>query len=140
MWWDTDIQIEVGDIVWTSYPSVLDVDVIRTPQEEYYLVKYQELRMAKKPDGSYVMLNGWNLYTRIEKKTDSIIADPEIRKHIDHQVGTIVRAGNPNRRYHRTNKRTKKTYWIDLDQGIELSEGDVFVKADKAHELILGNP
>lgn len=138
-WWDTDIQIEIGDIVWTSYPSVLDVDVIRTPQEEYYLIKYQELRMAKRKE-SYMMLNGWNLYKRVEKKTDSIIVDPNVRKHIDHQVGEIVRVGNPNRLYHRTNKKTKKSCWKDLDQGIELSEGEVFVKADKAHELILENP
>lgn len=139
-WWDTDIEIEVGDVVWVSYPSVIDVDVIRTPQEEYFLVKYQELRLARKPDGSYKMLNGWVLYTRIEKHTESIIIDPNVRKHIKRQIGKVLKFGNANRSYHRTDKRTKKSKWLDLDGNLSVSPGDVFVKDDKSHELILENP
>src|SRR3972149_1264493 len=139
-WWDTDVEIDVGDVVWVSYPSVLDVDVVRTPQEEYYLVKYQELRMARKRNGSYMMLNGWILYSRITKETESIIVDPNVRKHIDRKIGKVLRFGKPNRSYHRTDKQTKKSKWLGLDGNLSLKKGEIFVKDNKEHELVLENP
>jgi hypothetical protein len=140
-WWLTEIEVEEGDFVWVSYGSVLDVDVLVCEGEEYCLIPYQDLRLARKRDGSYMLLNGWVLYKDVEEdQPDTSIINPETREHIDLNKGRVVLTGNPNKLYYETDKVTKQVRWVDLDADKDVKLGDVIVKYNPSHHLILENP
>ena len=129
MRWDCDIEIEVGDTVWTSYPSVLDCEEIVVDDQSYLMVNYRELRMAKRED--YIMLNGWILYETPLKYKSSVLIDPNPQP--DYTKGIVHRVGKKNRSYFRNGR------WIDMDI-INVKEGDTFLKADHRSQLRLEDP
>lgn len=129
MRWDCDIEIEVGDKVWTSYPSVLDCEEIIIGGESYLMVNYRELRMAKRDD--YIMLNGWVMYETPLVSKSSILIDPH--PDPDYTKGIVLRTGKKNRSYYRNGK------WIDMDL-IDVKVGDKFLKADHRSQLRLEDP
>lgn len=140
MRWKCDIEVEVGDTVITSYPSVLDYTSIVVGDTEYKLINYQELRVAQKATTEIVPLNGWVLYEHPQEHIDSTLIDPKDGKRPEKEKGVVVMAGKPNTEYMVQDAKTKKMSWRDLDSDIELKAGDVFYKANKAHQLVLEDP
>lgn len=131
--WRTQIEIEPGDTAWLSYPSVIDSDIIICGGVEYRLINYAEIRLVKKPNGKIVLVNGWVLYTHPEKTRSSILIDP--KPEIDYSRGIVYMTGAPNEAYVVNDKK-----WVDLDGRVDIKEGDVFIKDNKANKLILEDP
>lgn len=132
--WKTTIQIEEGDTVITSYPSVLDYVGVLVGDEEYIILNYSQLRIAYKPNGDSVLLNGWQLYKNYYKPPIStFILDPYPEKRIDWNIGVIFKTGNKNMAYRSGDK------WIDLDSNLDIKEGDYILKP-KTHKLLLEHP
>lgn len=130
--WKTEIEIQEGDAVWVSYPSVIDYDAIVCGGEEYLVVNYSELRLAKRGDET-IMLNGWVLYEHPQISRSTILYDPNPEK--DLKRGIVLLTGRPNDAYVVNDKK-----WVDIDSTVDLKVGDVFIKDNPAHQLILEDP
>jgi len=128
--WHTELEIEPGDTVWISYPSAIDYDGAICGGEEYKIVNYSEVRLAKKPDGSTVLCNGYVLYTHPKESRSSILIDPNPK--IDFSRGIVFLTGKKNSAYVIGDKR-----WSDLEKDIDLKIGDTFIKETPANRLIL---
>src|SRR5512133_2471004 len=128
--WKTTLDIEEGDTVWTSYPSVIDYDVVVCGGEEYPLINYAEFRLAVKPNGDTVMLNGWQLYREYKEVRSSVLIDPS--PTIDLTKGIFYLTGKKNTAYVVNDEK-----WVDLERDFTFEVGDVFVKKTQHDRLIL---
>jgi hypothetical protein len=130
MRWKCDMEIAPGDVVWSNYMAMLDLDGFIVGDIEYVLINYKDLKLAKKPDGSYVALNGNILYSHPKIVRPTILEDPN--PITDYSKCVVILAGKPNKSYIVGEKK-----WVDLDGGLELKPGDVLLKHNKANKLIL---
>lgn len=71
--WDTDIEIQPGDIVWCESTGLHKAERFVDDQGNlYYVVDYQHLVVAKR-NGEVIMLNGRILLDLVEKPSKSLI-------------------------------------------------------------------
>lgn len=131
--WKTDIEIEIGDAVWLSYPCCIEYDAVICGGVEYKIVNYGEARLVKKKDGTSKLLNGWCAYEHPKVSRSSILVDPN--PSYDFTKGIITDLGKPNKAYIVNEKD-----WKDLDGQVDIHIGQTFVKANKAHHLLLEDP
>ena len=128
--WKTTLDVNIGDVVWSSYTSVINYDALIIDNKEFKLLNYGELRMAQKPNRGYVLLNGWNLYVHPQIARSSILIDP--KPVIEYNKGAITVVGKRNQAYIVNDKK-----WVDQDGDYDLQVGDVFLKHNEAHRLAL---
>lgn len=105
--YDTDIEVSVGDEVMFDYLEHIacyeDGRVIETELGDMYLIRYDALFIALKPDGSKVPLNGWVAIKRIlaEKVTEHGIVVPLFSKDYfrvgKHEYAEVLDVGSPLR-------------------------------------------
>jgi hypothetical protein len=98
--------------------------------KEYKVLGYEELRMAQKPSGEYVLPNGWLMYEHIKEPRSSILIDPNPK--IDFSRGRVLMVGKKNESYICGEKK-----WRDLDGDYTIKVGDIFVKNNPSHALLL---
>lgn len=105
--WDTDIEVEIGDEVLFDYLAHISCYEegrwIETELGDMFLVRYDELHLSIKPDGTKKPLNGWMVITREEKpkETESGIAlfhakEDDISKKA---FARVIHQGTPIRGY-----------------------------------------
>lgn len=128
--WKCDMDVDVGDTIWVSYPSAINYTAIICKNIEYKLINYEEIRMSQKPDGLYVMVNGYNLYRHPQKSRSTILIDP--KPVTEYDKGEIIIVGKKNHSYIVNEKS-----WRDLDGDYNIQVGDVFVKNNIGHTLLL---
>lgn len=95
MEWDTDIQIESGDILWGDYLEKLLSYKFEVNGVVYYFIRYDSLFMAVRK-GMDVMLNGYLLAERLYDKPSTILIVEE--KPIPNTF-KVLRKGLPNYSY-----------------------------------------
>jgi len=128
--WRTALEVEVGDIVFSSYPSCVVYTAIICKGKEYKVLGYEELRLAQKPNGEYVPLNGFLVYRHPRIQRSSILIDP--KPMIEFDKGEVVLCGKKNHSYIVGEKS-----WRDMDGNYEFKPGDIFVKSNSSHRLLL---
>jgi len=136
--WMTDIEIQVGDIVWVKHMSSLSAPVIFDDKDnEYRLIEYFDLVVAKRVNrerhlnnttSKYLVeddivyevipLNGYilveDIYVDYKEKT-------ALKKRVkDPLRGRVKYVGNPNKYYVYSKKKH-----MDLDRGVEIKQGDI---------------
>lgn len=142
--WMTDIETEVGDIVWTKHldsihAPVIAVGDVAKPEEaeRYYFLNYYSLMVAKRKtryvdwaknktdylrDGDtfyrVIPLNGRILFSDIEEEEKSSL---EFKKKKDFRFGKVEFKGKKVKWYH--NGKSKD----DLDGSIEPKVGDTVI-------------
>ena len=125
--WDTDIQIQVGDLVWHDFMAVhncVNVVADNQPDEEYKLLNYQDLYVVKRGE-EIIPLNGYCLCEEVLEKrlSDMQVTDPKV----DNRFGKVVYLAEPNREY-RQSKTTDEA---------EVAVGDVIIKRKAAIHILL---
>lgn len=118
--WLSDVQIEPGDIVWVEVIDALNAPEIQDGDDEYRILKYQSLIVAKR-NGKVIPLNGnvilSNMYTKIKTGLGAnfeVISEPAII----YPLARVEWAGKQNKYYVGTD---------DSDKNIKVKKGDVVV-------------
>lgn len=98
MMWETEIEIEYGDLIWYDYLMSLNSDSIFVGEVEYKLMDYQFLYVAKRWD-EIVPLNGYCLFEpkedKLTTKSDLIL----IHEGRDIRQAKMIYAGRKNKKY-----------------------------------------
>ena len=95
--WDCDMDLQVGDIVWTNIIEALNAVGMECEGKIYKLLPYQDLYCAKR-DNEVIMLNGYVLCEQIYKESLSVL-DVTTQDQIDTTTGIVAYLGKQNRRY-----------------------------------------
>ena len=121
MFWDTQIDLKIGDRVIVDYFDSLNSKVIKTDDgEEYRLILYYGIITAIR-GGKIIPLNGYLLFTPIYSTLKTALQlSPGTLKTIDYRFGIVEHISYPNKYY---NKGEKK----NLDKGINIRKGDKIV-------------
>jgi hypothetical protein len=117
--WDTDIEIQVGDLVWSDYYNLHHCPIFQVEEKQYWIVTYDCLIVAKRKMGQYpeygttedggriplsmntvyhtIPLNGYCLFNQINEGLTSkfLILDEKINK----TKGITRFVGKRNREY-----------------------------------------
>jgi len=125
--WKTELEIQVGDLVWMVY-TVVSNPVYRFDKKTI-LVKYQEIIAVKRGDKKFPV-NGYCLLEPLEMELKSEIIIPEhLKKLPNRKLGYIAYKGLPNKQYWGTGSKKNPIGESDEDIFNELNIGDlVFVR------------
>lgn len=163
--WRTDIQIQVGDIVWHDYMNSLNcpiLDVDDEPGVQYKLLNYYDLYVVKRKEESAVSIvlnpgetfyyNGetyiienegmnkiipLNGYVLCEEVLEEQKGDMDVlEKHIDKRYGRVAFVGKPNYGY-RCERIKQPPIEKDKDGDMGLVPGDVIVKKNPQIHIML---
>lgn len=128
--WDTDIEIQIGDLVWADYYNLHHCPIFRVMNNDsfrdYWIITYDCLIVAKRPlnnikdpkgyrwfssDGykKYwtIPLNGYCLFTQINEGLQSKFL--ELSKEINKRKGIVKYTGSKNKNYN------NKKWFDDID-------------------------
>lgn len=139
--WDTDIEIQVGDLVWGIYHDMYHCPIFKTETKEYWIVPYDILIVAKRRRNDAVILksiedckwvydiiplNGYCLFEQVNEGLQSKFL--ELPKEINKSKGIVKYAGSRNKEYTKTwstkEQRNIPSKWFD---DIEINPGDEVV-------------
>jgi co-chaperonin GroES (HSP10) len=123
--WDTDMELQKGDIVWHDFMAAHNCPVLRTaeePEEEYKLLSYYDIYLAKRGE-EFIPLNGYVLCEEVKEEKSKLEIDNKINK----KLGKVVYLGKPNRSY----KDSKATDEADIQ------EGDIIIKRREDIHILL---
>lgn len=117
--WETDIEIVIGDLVWVNYIYALNSpEIIDDDGTEYRLIKYFHLIVAKRKK-AILPLNGNVLFSNIKVMRLSSDHLTLIKKdEIVYELGRVEYVGNPVKRYLGSDHD---------DEGIDVKCGEVVV-------------
>ena len=122
--WDTDMELQKGDIVWHDFLAAHNCPVATTdlqPDEEYKLLSYQDIYLAKRGE-ELICLNGYVLCEEVWE--ESLLIERSVNK----KLGKVALLGNPNRSY----RQSKQS-----DEGVDIKVGDVIIKRRKDIHILL---
>lgn len=138
--WETNIELEIGDVVWHTFMEVdtmIDILVDDEPDELYKLIRYDDIYLAKRGD-ELIPLNGYCLCEEIKKEQSSnievisVVDDMTANPHgVDMTRGKIAYIGRPNKKY-----RIGLTE-ADLDGEDIIEVGDIIIKRRSDHHIRL---
>jgi len=118
--WDTDLEVEIGDVVWSEHNAFLNAEKIQSEDEMYYMINYQDLIVAKRGE-DVIMLNG-RVMIEVHEEKEGFLASP-FKKKLN--WGTVVYNGSDNKSY--TNPNLEDS---------EVKVGDIiYFKPTHAHKL-----
>lgn len=155
--WDTEIEIEEGDLVVVKPKSVYNCDIYTDDKRKYYKIHYEDIILAFKKaselkfgkrkrkirqidDINYfdkpVLLNGYVVCEEItDRPRSEIIIDPFVK--VKYEYGKVLFYGAKNKRYFnswkdnknlpRANELLKRRHNVS-DEGIDIKLGDVIIK------------
>jgi hypothetical protein len=95
--WETEMELQVGDVVWTDIMETSNAITLVCEGKMYKLLPYQDLYCAKRED-KVIMLNGYILCEQVKKKAISEL-DVTSCDLIDPTKGIVAYLGNSNKRY-----------------------------------------
>ncbi len=142
-WWDTEMELEVGDTVVVNYMAITKALAMDAPgltnfvyteengEREYYLwVKYSNIYAAKRGE-QVIPLNGFILCRPLEEKKEMYGLElPEHLKQASSRYCEVAHVGKPNKAY-------LDYRFIDFDdQAVEINEGDI-INFDRSFDLSL---
>jgi co-chaperonin GroES (HSP10) len=116
MMWNTDIELQVGDLVWYDYLMSLNSDSFFIEDVEYKLMDYQYLYVVKRGD-DIICLNGYCLF---EPKKDTLTTKSDliiIHEGNDIRLAKLVIKSVPNKSY--------ENEWVD-DNSIDIGDMAIF--------------
>lgn len=163
--WKTDMQVQVGDIVWHDYMDSLNCPIIIVrdePDEQYKLLNYYDLYVAKRstslsasPDNDLLYMNGVHLmvknrtvfeiiplngYVLCEEVMEEKQGDLDVLdQHVNKKLGKVAFIGQKNYEY-RWEQIKKPPKGRDLDGEDILEVGDVIVKKRPDIHIMLEAP
>lgn len=123
--WDTDMELQAGDIIWHDFMAARNCPVLQTAEEseeEYKLLSYYDVYLAKR-DEKFIPLNGYVLCEEVPAEK----SDLEIHEKINKKLGKVAYIGKPNRSY----KDSKQTDEADV------KVGDIIVKRREDIHILL---
>lgn len=144
--WDTDIEIQVGDLVWADYYNLHHCPIFKTEDKEYWIISYDCLIVAKrwkytfiegydpvtfkpksrKEEYNIIPLNGYCLFEQVNEGLQSKFL--ELPKEINKSKGIVKYTGSRNREYTKTwNSKEQMNIpskWFD---DVEINPGDEVV-------------
>jgi co-chaperonin GroES (HSP10) len=124
--WETEIEIQVGDMVWFDYHSAHHCPIIQVEDKKYRVLEYYNLIVAKRNwlwtlnikiqkkvsfNPEIIPLNGYCLFEEISELPKTKLIIPF--QHIDKKIGIVKFIGNKNKSY----KNKKK--FDDMDFKVE---------------------
>jgi len=117
-YWNTDLEVKVGDIVISCFLNSLNAKVLITDDgSEYRLISYFALIVALRKE-KVICLNGYFLFTRMLEEIKTTLWVPNQKKrNYDTRLGLVEYVGNPVHYYHRDGGG-------DFDKGINIQRGD----------------
>ena len=131
--WETDMELEVGDLVWTNTIEALNAVTLVCEDELYKLVPYQDLIVARRyvkensiPELWTICLNGHVLCEQVHKESLSEF-DVTSADKIDPTKGKIAYYGSLNKSYIRE----------DLCDFVYLRKGDIVLFDRKVPPFLL---
>jgi co-chaperonin GroES (HSP10) len=105
MSWDTDMELKVGDTVWTNPIDALNAVTLVCEGKLYKFIPYADLIVARRivfensiPEVWTIMLNGYVLCEQVNKKSLSEL-DVTSEDKVDPTKGIVAYIGKPNKRY-----------------------------------------
>ena len=138
--WDTDMQIQVGDMVWHDFLAVHNCPVVLSdnqPDEEYKMISYFDLYVVQRGD-EVIPLNGFCLCEEVceDRLSDMQVTEPKV----DKRLGKVAYLGMPNRSYrynrHSVNRAVQTDFYLNdpapTDEA-DVAVGDVFTK--RRHDI-----
>ena len=110
MHWRTVIELDIGDVVWCNYFSLMDAmgklelaeeNILTCEGEQYVFIKYSEIYVAKRDD-DIIPINGYALIEPVFDyySTTNIIIPDHLAKKDSHFIGTIKHMAFPNEYYY----------------------------------------
>ena len=156
--WRTDIQIKPGDIVWHDYMNSLNCPIINVddePGEQYKLLNYYDLYVAKRKIGSHtrykvmqyvvengqalevIPLNGYVLCEEVLQERDGDL--DVLDKHVDKKLGKVAFISNKNYEY-RWEQIKAPPKGTDKDGNEILEVGDIIIKMNPDIHIMLEDP
>jgi len=107
--WDTDIEVEEGDLVWFDYLTGIECSKVECQEKLYYILPYHTLYVARRRE-EVVPLNGYVLCQPIINKEKFI--EFEIERE-DAKYATVKYAGSCNKRYRHSQNKWGKSFYHD---------------------------
>jgi len=167
--WRTDMELQVGDIIWHDYMNSLNcavIDVDDERDEQYKLLNYYDIYVAKrevdirnvsrKLTGAginylwgchYIEENNrgyqiipLNGYVLCEEVLEERKSSMDVlEKHVDQRFGRVAFMGKKNYGYRRERIR-KPPVEMDFDGDMDLTPGDIIVKKNPKIHIMLEDP
>jgi co-chaperonin GroES (HSP10) len=125
MEWETDMELEVGDIVFTNPIETLNAITLECEGELFKLIPYSDIYVAKRKQ-SVIPLNGYVLLSEVHHKATSAL-DVTTANKVDPTRGCVVYVGKANKRYRHPD-------YVDIQ---DLKEGDIVLFDRKAYPFRL---
>ena len=131
--WDTEIEIEVGDLVWFSHTDAYNAQLVRCSGEWYYMMRYTNLILAKRGN-SIIMLNGYLLADPVYRYIKHPLLIGVIDKELDYSTAIVTHAGKP--------VRYKSSFYtsnedIDVGDKVMLANAKAFIWLESDLHLML---
>jgi hypothetical protein len=145
--WGTEIEIQVGDLVWADYYNLSMCPIFKIEDKEYWIIGYQCLIVAKrnvgkfKEDGMFyfyeesIPLNGYCLFEQINEGLQSKFL--KLDEKINKQKGIVRYTGSLNKEYY-SKKRVGISVGYPSDD-IDIKPGDEVIFRNET-ERLLENP
>ncbi len=140
--WDTDIELEVGDMAWWNFIETLNTNEIQIGNKVLRFIPYQDCYCAKRQDKllgeQVIMLNGYVLLEPIPLARLSEL-DHISQDKFYNDRGIVRYIGNANRAY--VNKNYSDNPWIEVGQTAYLMPGytPFFLERQKAFSIFNGD-
>jgi hypothetical protein len=96
--WDTDIEVEVGDIAYWGKMEAFDSPVIICGEQIYFLIRYEEIILVKRKD-DIIPINGYCVVEEVKEMAESAFMIMDLTTKTNKKKGIIKYLGKPNRSY-----------------------------------------
>lgn len=97
MEWETEMELQVGDVVWCEYLRIMYSERVHCQGQEYFLLFYGSIYVAKREE-EIIPLNGYVLLERVYHP-DTVIGSHTIKGEINKKQGIVRYVGSVNKRY-----------------------------------------
>jgi co-chaperonin GroES (HSP10) len=118
--WVTDIETQPGDEVYIKEMEAANCPIIETPDETYYLLNYDALRVIRRGD-EIIPVNGFVLMRDVKKTTK---VGSYSKTEVDWPYGEVAHVGKKLKGIVRKTGDGKKKF-VDTDCNIDLEKGDI---------------
>jgi len=142
--WETEIEIQVGDLVWADYYNLSYCPIFKVEDKEYWIIGYQCLIVAKRVikigennikefyKEKIINLNGFCLFEQINEGLQSKFL--KLDEKINKQEGIVRYTGSMNKEYFSKKRLGIHTGYPSDD--VELNPGDKVIFRNETERLL----
>lgn len=137
--WGTEIEIQEGDIAWISYLDAINCPALSYKDEDYWIVNYKDLRVAKRGD-QIIPLNGYIICREIKREHKYLSHTVE---NVDKYYGEVLYVGKKNKSYPVPRMQGNEVVIDnkDLDGNQDVNVGDIIYKSmGESNHILLEDP